>query len=313
MNAVFLDRNTFSPQLALPAPSGIRDWQVYQETAADEALIVQRLRDADIAITNKVVLNEAILSACPRLKLVHITATGMNNVDLEACKRLGIAVFNVAGYSTESVVEHSFMMILNALRGFKHYQNTAFDGSWQAAKRFCLVDLPLLDLHGKTLAIMGTGAIGQGMKKIAEAFGCRVLLSERRGQKPRSSAYTAFESALGEADIISLHCPLTPETHHLINEETLTLCRPEALIVNAARGPVVDSQAIVKALNAGKLWGYATDVTPVEPPAADEALLQLAAHPRVIITPHQAWASEAAQKKLWHILSQQISDFIQKT
>lgn len=311
MKAVFLDRKTFSNEVNLPAPNGITEWVVYDETPHDPKIIAERLKGAQIAITNKVPLGETVLSACPDLKFIQVTATGTNNIDQSACEKYGVKMKNVAGYSTKSVVEHTFMLMLSAMRGLLPYHQRVANGDYQAQAQFCLVDLPLLDLNGKTLVIVGSGNIGQGMKKVAEAFEMKVFFAERKGQKPRSSEYLPFEEAFAVADVISLHCPLTPDTQFLINEETLTYCQKKPLLINGARGPVVKSEAVVEALNRGLLSGFATDVFIQEPPPADEALLTLKNHPRVLFTPHNAWASVQAQEKLWAILSVQVSDFIQ--
>ena len=184
------------------------------------------------------------------------------------------------------------------------------DGDWQRDGRFCLNELPIIDLAGKTLGIVGTGNIGRRVTEIARAFGMEVLWAERRGAAPRSPDYTPFADVFARADIISLHCPLNDASFHLLNADTLALCQRQPLILNMARGPVADSTAVVAALNASKLLGYVSDVFPDEPPPADEPLLTLRAHPRVIFTPHNAWASVGAQRELWRILCAQVAAFI---
>lgn len=308
MKAVFLDRATFSHEIALPAPQGISDWQVFERTATEE--ILARVADAEIIITNKVVFDAGLLAQLPKLKLIQIAATGMNNVDIAAAQAHGVVVKNVAGYSVESVAEHVFMFMFAALRGLKPYHQAVADGSWQADGRFCLTEPPILDLHGKTLGIIGVGDVGRALSTRAEAFGMKVLWAERRGKAPRNAQYHAFENVLTQADVLSLNCPLTEETRYLINRETLALMKPQALLINAARGPVVESQAVVEAIRSERLLGYCGDVFVQEPPAKDEALLSICEHPRVLFTPHIAWASEYAQKKLWKILSAQVQEFM---
>lgn len=310
MKAVFLDRDTFSPEPGLSAPSGLTDWQVYQQTADDTEEIVARLAGADIAVTNKVRLGREVLAQLPQLKMIQVTATGINNIDSATCAEFGIKVMNVDGYSTTSVSEHTFMLMLAAMRGIYHYHQAVISGAWQQDGKFCLNDLPLLDLQGKTLGVVGVGHIGRKVSEIARVFGMQVLWAERLHKPPRSADYCAFETVFAQADIITLHCPLTPETQGLINQQTLAFCQRQPLLINVARGPVVDSRAVVDALNDGRLSGYASDVFVSEPPKEDELLLTLKNHPRVLFTPHQAWASMAAQQKLWHIVCKQITAFV---
>lgn len=308
MKAVFLDRNTFSPSIELAMPDGITDWVVHEQTAA--AQIFERVQDADIILTNKVILDADLLARLPHLKMVQITATGTNNIDQAAADKLGIAVKNVAGYSVESVAEHVFMLMLAAMRGLKPYHQAVEDGSWKDDGRFCLTEPAVLDLHDKTLGIIGVGDIGRALTMRAEAFGIRVLWAERQGKAPRDENYTTFDEVLAQSDIISLNCPLTDETHHLINAETIAKMAKKPLLINGARGPVVEPLAVSEAVKNGGLLGFASDVFEQEPPATDDPLLTIAHHPRVIYSPHIAWASEFAQRKLWRILCAQVTDFI---
>lgn len=310
MKAVFLDRNTLSERIDVDIPKGVNQWVAFQKTAPDE--IVQRLKPADIAIVNKVKIDEAILRQLPNLKLIHLTATGMDNIDREAARALGIEVKNVAGYSTESVTEHFFMLLLSAMRALKTYHESVADGTWQKDGRFCLTEPAVLELHGKTLGIIGVGNIGKSITKVARAFGMRVLWAERQGVAPRNEEYTDFGKVLSQSDIIALTCPLTPETKHLVNEEFISKLRKKPLLINVSRGAVVDPQAVYEAIESNRIMGFAADVFEKEPPAADDPLLKIANHPRVIYTPHIAWASEHAQDKLWRILKQQVEEFIVK-
>ncbi|WP_227429003.1 D-2-hydroxyacid dehydrogenase [Psychrobacter sp. I-STPA6b] len=310
MKAVFLDRGTFLDSIELPAPDGITDYITYDGTAQDNELIIQRCQDADIIITNKVKIDQDIIQNLPKLKLIQLTATGTNNVDKEACKKQNITLFNVAGYAVKSVPEHTLMLMLSALRATRHYHQKASDGSWQQNGNFCLLDIPLIDLEDKTLGIIGVGTIGKRVSEIAHAFGMQVLWAEHQGRQPRSQAYTAFDEVLQHSDVISLHCPLTSDTQHLINADTLAKMHKKPLLVNVARGGVVDSQAVVDAINDGQLLGYATDVFEQEPIANNDPLLRISEHPRVIFSPHNAWGSLSAQQTLWQILSKQVSEFI---
>lgn len=312
MKAVFLDRGTFLDEVDLPAPNGVTDYVVYEDTEQNDQLIIERCKDADIIFSNKVKLNADIISSLPNLKLIQLTATGMNNVDAEACKAHNVELYNVAGYAVKSVPEHTFMLMLAALRAGVYYHDKVSDGSWEQAGSFCLMDVPLIDLEDKTLGIIGVGTIGKRVTEIAEAFGMKVLWAEHQGKQPRSEDYTDFDTVLETSDVISLHCPLTEQTQHLINQETLAKMSKKPLIVNVARGGVVDSKALADAVKNNQIMGYATDVFEQEPTPKDDPLLQLADHPRVIFSPHNAWGSQAAQEKLWDILSEQVSDFIVK-
>ncbi|MGO2340151.1 MAG: D-2-hydroxyacid dehydrogenase [Psychrobacter sp.] len=312
MQAVFLDKGTFSDGVELLAPTGISDYITYDETPQDDAIIIERCKDADIIITNKVQVNAAVISKLPNLKLIQLTATGMNNVDQEACNTHDVTLYNVAGYAVKSVPEHTFMLMLNGMRAGIHYHQKVSDGTWQAKGDFCLLDIPLIDLEDKTLGIIGLGTIGKRVTEIARAFGMTVLWAEHQGREPRNDDYTAFDNVLARADVISLHCPLNPQTQHLINADTLAKMAKQPLIVNVARGGVVDSQALTDAVNNKQIKGYASDVFEQEPIAADDPLLTLANHPRVIFSPHNAWGSKSAQEELWQILSTQVTDFIEK-
>lgn len=312
MKAVFLDRGTFLENVELSAPEGVTDYVVYGDTKQQDALIIERCKDADIILANKVKINSEVIAALPQLKLIQLTATGMNNVDVEACKTHGVELYNVAGYAVKSVPEHTFMLMLGALRAALHYHNKVVDGSWEQSGSFCLMDVPLIDLEDKTLGIIGVGTIGERVTEIAKAFGMKVLWAEHQGKTPRNEDYTDFETVLATSDVISLHCPLTEKTEHLINQDTLAKMKQKPLVVNVARGGVVDSHAIAAAVENGQVMGYATDVFEQEPTTNDDPLLRLARnqHPRVIFSPHNAWGSKAAQEKLWDILSQQVSAFI---
>lgn len=312
MKAVFLDRSTFLDSIDLPAPEGVTQYQVYDTTPQDDDKILEYCQGADIIITNKVKINRNIIESLPKLKLIQLTATGKNNVDEAACKDNDVTLYNVAGYAIKSVPEHTFMLMLNALRAGLHYHQKVCDGTWQQNGNFCLLDIPLIDLEDKILGIIGVGTIGKRVSEIARAFGMQVLWAEHQGKEPRSCDYTAFDAVLERCDVLSLHCPLTDATEHLINTNTIAKMHNRPLLINAARGGIVDSQAIVDAINNEQIFGYATDVFAQEPIANDDPLLTVADHPRVVFSPHNAWGSVAAQKALWEILSEQVSEFVKK-
>ena len=310
MQAVFLDKGTFSDNVDLPAPAGVTDYITYDDTPSE--LIIERCQDADIIFTNKVQINAEVIAKLPKLKLIQLTATGMNNVDQDACTKHDIALYNVAGYAVKSVPEHTFMLMLNAMRAGIYYHNKVTDGTWADNGNFCLLDIPLIDLEAKTLGIIGIGTIGKRVTDIARAFGMTVLWAERQGCAPRNDDYTAFDEVLARADVISLHCPLNEATQHLINKDTLAKMSKKPLLINVARGGIVDSKALADAINNEQILGYGSDVFEQEPIADNDPLLALGEHPRVIFSPHNAWGSKSAQETLWQMLSKQVSDFINK-
>ena len=310
MQAVFLDKGTFSDNVELLAPAGVTDYITYDDTPQE--LIIERCQNADIIFTNKVQISADVIAQLPKLKLIQLTATGMNNVDQDACAEHGIALYNVAGYAVKSVPEHTFMLMLNAMRAGLHYHNKVTDGTWVEDGNFCLLDIPLIDLEDKTLGIIGIGTIGKRVTEIARAFGMTVLWAERQGCAPRNSDYTAFDEVLACADVISLHCPLNDATQHLINKDTLAKMSKQPLLINVARGGIVDSQALTDAINNEQILGYGSDVFEQEPIANNDPLLTLGDHPRVIFSPHNAWGSKSAQETLWQMLSKQVTDFINK-
>ncbi|WP_025651530.1 MULTISPECIES: D-2-hydroxyacid dehydrogenase [unclassified Psychrobacter] len=312
MQAVFLDKGTFSDGVDLPAPTGISDYVTYDDTPKDNDVILARCKDADIIITNKVQIDAEVISKLPNLKLIQLTATGMNNVDQEACNKHNVALYNVAGYAVKSVPEHTFMLMLTAMRASIHYHQKVVDGTWQGNGNFCLLDIPLIDLEDKTLGIIGVGTIGKRVTEIARAFGMSVLWAEHQDRTPRNEDYTAFEEVLAQSDVLSLHCPLNEQTQHLINADTLAKMAKQPLIVNVARGGVVDSQALTDAINSEQIIGYASDVFEQEPITDEDPLLSISDHPRVIFSPHNAWGSKSAQETLWEMLSKQVAAFIDK-
>lgn len=303
MSIVFLDRNTFAAGTRFVP--GECAWREYPRTRPEEA--AGRLRDAEVAITNKVRLTAAILEQLPRLRFVAVAATGVDHVDLDAAQRLGIGVSNVRDYATHSVPEHVFALLLALRRNLLNNASAARDGRWSRSEAFCLHDWPIDDLAGSTLGIVGGGALGGAVAKRATAFGMRVLTAERRGAAPRPGR-VAFDTLLAEADAVTLHVPLTPETRGLIGTAELARMKPSAMLINTARGGVVDEAALLAALRAGRLAGAALDVLDGEPPRTDHPLLA-AGLPNLIVTPHVAWASRQAQQKLADEVMENIAAF----
>lgn len=291
-------------------PLGAHDWVEYEKTSP--AQVVERLAGAQIAITNKVPIDAAAVDALPDLKMIAVSATGTNNVDLAACQRRGIVVANIRGYAVHTVPEHVFAMLLALSRNLFAWRETLQAGAWQRAEQFCLFNHPIRDLHGATLGLIGSGALGDGVARLGEAFGMRILRAERKGATRVRPGYTPFAQVLAEADAISLHCPLTPETQHLIDADALRAMKPSALLINTARGGIVDEAALAQALREGWIAGAGFDVLSAEPPADDHPLLaaDLLALPNFMLTPHVAWSSRLAMQALADQLMDNIDAFM---
>ena len=294
---------------AMRRPVFAHEWVDYPATTP--AQVVERLTGADIAITNKVPLDAAAIAALPALKMVAISATGTNNVDLDACRARGIVVSNIRGYAEHTVPEHVMALLLALSRNLVAWRETLQAGAWQRAEQFCLFDHPIRDLHGATLGLIGSGTLGKGVARLAEAFGMRVLRAEHKGAATVRPGYTAFAEVLATADAISLHCPLTPETTGLIGETELRAMQRSALLINTARGGIVDEAALVLALKEGWIAGAGFDVVTVEPPPVGHPLLDpaLLALPNFLLTPHVAWSSRPAMQTLADQLIANIEAF----
>lgn len=290
---VFLDRGTLPVAMRVPALP--LQWREHEATSPERLL--EYLEHAEVAITNKVPLMAASLAKLPRLKLIAVAATGTNNVDLDYCRDHGIAVSNVSGYSTHSVAEHTFALLLALRRQIPGYHADILSGAWQHSEHFALLSHPLNDLHGGTLGIFGFGEIGKAVARIAEAFGMKVLVAERKNAPTIRAGRVPFEQMLAEADAVTLHCPLTPETTSLIAEPELRMMKPTSILINVARGGVVDETALAQALREGWIAGAGVDVLTGEPPRSGNPLLEMAG-PNCILTPHVAWASQQAMARL---------------
>jgi len=281
------------------------DLQLYPSTTPEQ--LVERLRGVTVAISNKIDLDAATLQACPDLKLVLVSATGTNNVDLEAARKLGITVCNCQGYGTPSVAQHTLMLLLALATRLPDYQREIAAGQWQRAEQFCLLDFPIVELDGKTLGLLGHGELGGAVAKLAEAFGMRVLLGQIPGRPPRADRLPLHE-LLPQVDALTLHCPLNEHTRHMIGAPELALLKPNAFVVNTARGGIIDEQALADALRRGHLGGAATDVLSVEPPVDGNPLLADDI-PRLIVTPHSAWGSVEARQRIIGQLAENATAF----
>jgi glycerate dehydrogenase len=301
---VFLERDSIRAVVRQPGFPHV--WEEYPLTAPDE--ILPRLREATIAITNKVKLSGEILAQLPKLRMIAGAATGTDNIDLDWCRAHGIVVSNIRGYAATTVPEHVMMLMLALRRQLLAYRADVLAGRWQRAKMFCFFDHPIRDLNGSTLGLIGRGSLGQGVARLAEAFGMKVLWGERKGASGVREGYVAFERLLAEADVISLHCPLTAETRAMIGEAELRAMKRDALLINTARGGIVDETALARALTEGWIAGAGFDVLTQEPPIAGNPLLELDL-PNFILLPHVAWASDSAMQALADQLTDNIEAF----
>jgi glycerate dehydrogenase len=299
---VFLDASTCIADIRRPKFD--HHWQDFPATAPEQ--IVERLRDATVAITNKVLLSRAILEQLPKLKMVAVAATGVNNVDIECCRERGIVVCNIRNYSVHTVPEHVFMLVLALRRNLLAFHADVRNGAWQKSEQFCLFTHPLHDLHGSTLGIVGHGAIGKAVAHIAAAFGMKVLIAEHKGASNIRSGYTAFDTVLQDSDVITLHLPLNEQTRHLIGTAEFARMKSGALLINTARGGLVDEAALLDVLRSGRIGGAGFDVLENEPPTEGHPLLDLDM-PNFILTPHIAWSGRQAMQ----ILADQLIDNIE--
>ena len=279
----------------------------YGTTEAHETL--ERIRGADIVITNKVVISAQAFAENPQLKLVAVTATGVNNVDVEAAKQNGTAVCNIRAYGNESVAEHAFMMMITLMRNLPAYQRDVAAGLWENSPFFCHLGAPMRDLNGKTLAIFGRGNIGKTLATYAQAFKMNVVFAEHKNAQNVRDSYVSFYEAIRSADVVSLNCPLTPQTANMIGEAELQQMKPGAILINCGRGGLVDEAALVAALKYGQIGGAGFDVLTQEPPRDGNPLLR-ARLPNLIVTPHIAWASQEAANRLFDILLDNINRFV---
>ena len=296
MRGVFLDLASLAEQdLDLSGFDALfDDWQMYPRTLPAERL--DRIGNADVVVTNKVVIDEAILTAAAQLKLVCLTATGYNNVAIDSARERGIVVSNAVGYATDSVAQHVFALILAHHTRLFEYNAAVRRGDWSRSSQFGLLDYPVRELRGMTLGIVGYGELGQGVRRLAEAFGMRVLVSQRPGGSS-APGRVALEQVLRESDVLTLHVPLLESTHHLIDADALASMKPTALLINTARGAVVDNAALADALRRGQIGGAGIDVLDVEPPPLDHPLLAEDV-PNLIVTPHSAWAGRQARQNV---------------
>lgn len=303
---VFLDRSSIAETVVLNRPSVAHQWVEYQTTTVEQ--LVERLQGATVIISNKVPISAKLLDTAglKKVKMIAVAATGYDNIDTLACQQRGIAVYNVQGYAVNTVPEHAFSLMLALRRQLAGFADDLQQGLWQQSPTFCLFSRPVYDLHGSTLGVVGSGVIGSRVATIASAFGMRVLRAEHPGASNIREGYTPFTEVLQQSDILSLHCPLNEQTRGLIGAEELAQMKPNSLLINTARGGVINEAALIEALNNGTIAGAGLDCLSEEPASLDHPMMQLLGSKNLIITPHMGWASQQAMETLW----QQVIDNI---
>lgn len=307
LKAVFLDYASLDQNDldSTPLDAAFAELQLYDATTPEQVL--PRLADADVAIVNKVVLNAESIAQLPKLKLILISATGTNNVDLKAAQAQGIVVCNCQGYGTASVAQHTLTLMLALATNVLQYHQAVQQGRWQQAEQFCFLDFPIVELSGKTLGVLGYGELGQEVARLAQALGMKILVGNLPNRQ--HAGRLSLEELLPQVDVLTLHCPLNDSTKDLIAEKELALMKPSAFLINTARGGIVNEAALAHALQHGTLAGAATDVLSVEPPKQGNILLD-STIPNLIITPHSAWGSVQARQRIVQQLTENAQCFI---
>jgi len=309
MKIVVLDGHTLNPgDLSWDTLQSLGDCKVYERSTPDE--VIRRSADAEAVITNKVVLGREQMQSLTKLRYIGVTATGYNIIDVAAARERGVTVTNVPAYGTRSVAQHTFALLLELTQHVGHHARTVREGAWARSPDWCYWERPLTELDGLTMGIVGYGRIGRAVGELAAAFGMRVManVSGRTGELPRDVSVVELDYLFRASDVVSLHCPLTPETKHVVNAERLALMKPTAFLLNTSRGPLIDEPALAEALNAGRLAGAGLDVLSVEPPAATNPVLSAK---NCIVTPHIAWATRAARSRLMEIAVANVRAFIE--
>ncbi len=292
---VFLERNSFPPSVTIRRPDFAHEWVEWEDSQPGQ--VAERVKDAHVAITNKCRIGASAFAAAPGLELVAVAATGTDCVDKAAAQAAGVPVTNVTGYAADSVAEHALALLLALARAVPAYDRAVAEGRWTKARQFCLFDYPILDLAGRRLGIIGAGVIGRAVAAKAAAFGMKTVFAARKGAPP-GPGRMAFDEMLASTDAISIHCPLNEETRGLIDGAAFDAMQRRPFLINTARGGIVDEAALVEALDRGAIRGAAFDVASAEPPPEGHPIPALAGRPNVIVTPHVAWASEAAMAAL---------------
>ena len=305
---VFLDRGTVAPQIRMGQPGFPHTIKEYDHT--DPGQVVERAKDATILINNKVLLTADILKQLPTLKLVAIAATGTDCIDKKYCRERGLPITNIRGYAAATVPEHTMALILALTRNLVAYRQDVIAGEWQKSGQFCFFNHPIHDLSGKNLGVIGEGALGQGVARLARAFGMRVMFAAHKHSSGWGPLYTPFAEVMETSDVLTLHTPLIESTRNLIGYAEFKQMKRKPIIVNTSRGGLVIEADMERALDEGLIAGIGFDVTMPEPPPSDSVIMRLAKRPNVIITPHVAWASDEAQQALVDQLFSNIENFM---
>ena len=308
MNIVVLDRNTLASDVRLDFGQ-LPALHCCEYLATEPGQVVERAGDMEIIITNKVRIDAGLIAQLPSLRMIAVAATGVDHIDLDAARARGIAVANVRNYATHSVAEHVFGVLLALRRNLLRYHAAVISGGWSGSDSFCLHTYPIDDLAGSTLGIIGMGTLGQTVARLGEAFGMRVLIAERRDAGQLRPGRVAFDQVIAESDVLSLHVPLTAQTRNLVGRRELACMKQHAILINSARGGVVDEAALLDALYTGEIGGACIDVLVQEPPSPDHPLLR-ADLPNLLVTPHIAWASHQAQQLLMDEVVNNITAFL---
>ena len=305
---VILDRDTIAPHINLARPSFEHEWVVYDRTQPEQ--VEERLAGATIAITNKAPIREAVLGNLPDLKMISIAATGSDVIDLSACTRRGVIVSNVQGYALNTVPEHTFGLILNLSRAIKAYHNDVMAGEWKKADQFCFFNHKINDLAGGRIGIFGEGVIGQSVARIARGFGMEPVFAAHKGVDGLGPLYTPFDEVIETADVLTLHCPLMPGTRNMIALEEFKRMKDSAIIINTARGGLIEENDLATALREGMIAGAGIDVVATEPLPDDHPFQELMKLPNFILTPHVGWASTEAMQEVADQVIDNIENFV---
>ncbi len=305
---VFLDRASLPERFNAPRPELEHEWIDYAETSPNA--VIERCLNAHVIITNKVKINEAVLLACPSVTHIAVAATGFNIIDIEACERLGVSVSNIPSYAATTVAEHVITSALCLRRQLINYRAQVVNGAWQNSKTFCVFDKPINDLEDTTFGVIGFGELGRATAAKAYALGMNVIYNSRQHYSSDIADYVSFDELIECADVISLHCSLNSETTNLIAATEIAKMQAHTILINTARGGVVNEVDVVNAINKKTIGGIAFDVLVQEPPRNDSPLLSIADRSNVILTPHIAWASEQAMRNLTSILAENVNSFL---
>ncbi len=305
---VFLDRGTIGPSVRLTGPAAPHELVLYERTSPGE--VIERLAGAEIAITNKVPLRRETLERLPELRFITVAATGYDVIDVETCRARGVTVSNVRGYAVNTVPEHTIALMLALRRGLPGYRQDVLNGEWARSGQFCFFTHPINDLAGSRLGIIGEGSIGQAVARLAQAFGMETMFAAHKGVDGLGPLYTPFDEVLERADVITLHAPLTSRTRDTLAMPEFRRMKRRPIIINTARGGLVNEADAVAALETGLISGLGFDVLTTEPPAADNPIQRVASRPDVILTPHVAWASAEAQEAVWKQVVDSIDAYL---